>query len=78
MCLNCSLVIQSLYDTKSLPLPKMAYFGYALKVIFEHWTYFMIVFSNHNTPSLNYFENSVNVALKSDVVTFYISLKAIL
>ena len=38
----------------------------------SHWTYFMQILSNHNTQSLYHFENSVIVALKSDIFTFYI------
>ena len=37
----------------------------------SHWTYFMQILSNYNTKSLYHFENSVIVALKSDIFTFY-------
>ena len=41
-----------------------------------HWTYFIKILSNYNTQN---FKNSVIVALKTDIVTFYIvkSLKVI-
>ena len=36
-----------------------------------HWTYFMKILSNYHTKNLYHFENSVIVAIKSDIFTFY-------
>ena len=49
------------------------FFGYeSLHTIpVSHWTYFTQIISNYNSKILYHFENSVSVALKSDIFTFY-------
>ena len=60
-----------------------AHWTYFIKVLSNyssaHWTYLIKILSNYNTQNLYHFKNSVIVALKTDIVTFYIvkSLKVI-